>query len=106
MPSEDTTRKKDESRRDFLKTSAAVGGAVATTFTAANAVHAQGSDILKIGLIGCGGRGTGAAVNAMRACNAGIMCTRSQTICHTRYALYNSCIHFTKSARVRGSALQ
>ena len=64
MPSEDTTRKKDESRRDFLKTSAAVGGAVATTFTAANAVHAQGSDILKIGLIGCGGRGTGAAVNA------------------------------------------
>lgn len=65
MSSKDTTRKTDKSRRDFLKTSAAVGAA--TTFTAANAVHAQGSDILKVGLIGCGGRGTGAAVNAMRA---------------------------------------
>jgi predicted dehydrogenase len=28
-------------------------------------VHAQGSDQLRIALIGCGGRGTGAAVNAM-----------------------------------------
>ena len=55
------------SRREFLKTSAIAGGAVATSLTAAHPVHAQGSDILKIGLIGCGGRGSGAAVNAMRA---------------------------------------
>ena len=31
------------------------------------AAHAAGSDILKVGLIGCGGRGTGAAVNALSA---------------------------------------
>lgn len=67
MSTKDTIRKTDKSRRDFLKTSAAVGGTAATTFTAAHAVHAQGSDILKVGLIGCGGRGSGAAVNAMRA---------------------------------------
>jgi predicted dehydrogenase len=30
-------------------------------------VHAAGSDVLKVGLVGCGGRGRGAAVNAMHA---------------------------------------
>ena len=29
--------------------------------------HASGSDILQVGLVGCGGRGNGAAVNAMNA---------------------------------------
>jgi predicted dehydrogenase len=52
------------SRRDFLKTSAAVGGAVASQLGALPLVHAAGSDLIKIGLIGCGGRGTGAAENA------------------------------------------
>jgi predicted dehydrogenase len=51
------------SRRHFLKTSAA---AVAT-LTAVPAVHAAGSDVLKVGLIGCGGRGTGAAAQALNA---------------------------------------
>src|SRR5947209_14177509 len=50
-------------RRDFLQTSAALA---ATSLLASN-VHAQGSDELKIGLIGCGGRGTGAAGQALRA---------------------------------------
>ena len=30
-------------------------------------VHAAGNDVIKIGLIGCGGRGSGAAVNALGA---------------------------------------
>jgi len=52
------------SRREFLQTTAAVG---ASAFLAANA-HAQGgNDELKVGLIGCGGRGTGAAGQALRA---------------------------------------
>ena len=50
-------------RRDFLKASAA---AVAT-LSVVPAVHAAGSDILKVGLIGCGGRGTGAATQALHA---------------------------------------
>jgi myo-inositol 2-dehydrogenase/D-chiro-inositol 1-dehydrogenase len=51
------------SRRKFLQTSAAT----ATALAAAPFVHAQGNDVIRIGLIGCGGRGTGAAVNALRA---------------------------------------
>src|SRR5262245_3644801 len=53
------------SRRAFLKTSAAT--AAALTLAGAPLVHAQGNDQLKVGLIGCGGRGTGAAVDALKA---------------------------------------
>lgn len=45
-------------RRTFLKTSAAAG-LISTLGT--NFAHAQGSDVIKIGVIGCGGRGSGAA---------------------------------------------
>jgi len=51
------------SRRAFLKTTAATAAAG----LAAPAVHAGGSDVLKIGLIGCGGRGKGAAGDALKA---------------------------------------
>lgn len=57
-------------RREFLKRGGAVvaGGAVATHLTQLVApVHAAGSDSLKLGLVGCGGRGTGAASQALRA---------------------------------------
>ncbi len=53
------------SRRDFLKASAA--GAVGATLTTLPQVHAAGGDVLKVGLIGCGGRGTGAAAQALQA---------------------------------------
>jgi predicted dehydrogenase len=49
------------SRRDFLKASTA---AVAAGFTGA---YAAGSDELRVGLIGCGQRGTGAAAQALKA---------------------------------------
>lgn len=57
------------SRRDFLVSSsvAAAAGGVLAAAAVPRAVHGAGSDILKVALIGCGGRGTGAAVNAMRA---------------------------------------
>ncbi len=56
------------SRRDFLKTStAAFGTAMAANLAIGRSAHAAGSDILKVGLIGCGGRGSGAAANAMNA---------------------------------------
>ena len=53
-------------RRAFLKTAGAAGATLAVR-GAVPAVHAAGSDVLKVGLIGCGGRGTGAAVNALHA---------------------------------------
>ncbi len=56
------------SRRDFLKTStlAVAGAATAGRLLDAPPVHAAGSDLLRVGLIGCGGRGTGAAENCVR----------------------------------------
>ena len=55
-------------RRSFLRTSAALGGTAALgKFSLESRVYAAGSDVIRIGLIGCGGRGTGAAVNAMNA---------------------------------------
>ncbi|MFW6171827.1 MAG: Gfo/Idh/MocA family protein [Planctomycetota bacterium] len=57
------------SRRTFLQHSSAavMGGAIAATLGRVPTVHAAGSDQLKVGLVGCGGRGSGAAVNAMGA---------------------------------------
>jgi len=52
------------SRRNFLSRSAAVGGAA---LMLARGAHAAGSDTLRVGLVGCGDRGAGAAVNAINA---------------------------------------
>ncbi|HLY75690.1 MAG TPA: Gfo/Idh/MocA family oxidoreductase [Planctomycetota bacterium] len=50
------------SRRDFLRTTAA-----ATALSAAHIpdVHAAGGDTVQVALVGCGGRGTGAAADAL-----------------------------------------
>lgn len=55
------------SRRDFIKRSSlwVTGGAVAGGLNVARSAHACGSDEIKIGLVGCGGRGTDAAVQAL-----------------------------------------
>ncbi len=56
------------SRRTFLKTSATLaGGAALGSLELERSVHAAGRDAIRIGLIGCGGRGTEAATNAMNA---------------------------------------
>src|SRR5262245_49631240 len=57
--------RKVSTRRQFLGTSAAV--AAGAVVVGVPAVHAQGRDLLKVGLIGCGGRGTGAAAQALNA---------------------------------------
>jgi myo-inositol 2-dehydrogenase / D-chiro-inositol 1-dehydrogenase len=56
-------------RRSFLKTSTAavVGGSLVGSLGIARSAHAAGDDTIKIGLIGCGNRGTGAANQALRA---------------------------------------
>lgn len=56
------------SRRDFLKTSTtAAVGAMAGGLATGRGAHAAGDDTLKVGLIGCGGRGSGAVGNALNA---------------------------------------
>jgi predicted dehydrogenase len=53
-------------RRSFLqKTSAAAGGLALGALAVERAAHAQGSDTVKVALVGCGGRGSGAAAQAL-----------------------------------------
>lgn len=55
------------SRRRFIRNSAAlVGGAYVSSLPVSAGAYVSGSETLKIGLVGCGGRGTGAAVQALR----------------------------------------
>ncbi len=54
----------ETTRRGFV---AQAAGAAAVTASLMGRAHAAGSDILKVGLIGCGGRGTGAAEQALTA---------------------------------------
>ncbi len=64
----DPTRKHDPRpapRRTFVKSIAA--GALAGGLSLARSAHAAGSDVIRIALVGCGGRGTGAAMNALEA---------------------------------------
>ena len=58
--------KSNVSRRDFVKTGAAAAASLAFMRTG-NFAYAAGSDTIRYGLVGCGGRGTGAAVNAFEA---------------------------------------
>jgi hypothetical protein len=59
------------SRREFLKasaaTGAALGGAALFGHLGTNFAFAQGAAIIKVGVVGCGGRGTGAAGDCANA---------------------------------------
>ena len=55
----------DSNRRTFLKTSTAAATGAALTSTIAKTAHAAGSDTIRFVLIGCGGRGGGAAAQIM-----------------------------------------
>ena len=65
MNAQNNTQKSTTSRRDFLKstsgvlTGAALAGAIGTQ------AYAGESNTIKIALVGCGGRGTGAVANAL-----------------------------------------
>ncbi len=64
--------RKDNSRRDFVKkTGSAVlaGGLGINVLSARSSSHQMNTDTLKVAVIGCGGRGTGAALQATRADN-------------------------------------
>src|SRR3954465_8298595 len=62
-----THPEKTTTRREFFKTSGKIAAASALAGVALPHVHAQGSDQIRIALVGCGGRGSGAADNAMAA---------------------------------------
>ncbi len=50
-------------RRTFIQTTAAATAAIVLP----GGIHAAGSDVIRVGLVGCGGRGTGAASDCLRS---------------------------------------
>nr|MCU0874668.1 Gfo/Idh/MocA family oxidoreductase [Pirellulaceae bacterium] len=59
------TTKQVSSRREFLGNTGRIAAATAIAGLAIPRVHAAEDNTLQVALIGCGGRGTGAAVNAL-----------------------------------------
>ncbi len=57
----------DTTRRDFLVASAAAGGALAAQSLIGNVHATQNNELIRVGLVGCGGRGSGAAEQCLRA---------------------------------------
>jgi len=62
-----TDRPSPPTRREFLAASAAVSASALLSPLARGQLHAGGTDTIRVGLIGCGGRGTGAAVNCVES---------------------------------------
>jgi len=56
---------KNLTRRDFIKTTAAAS--LAAAIPGNLGLFAQGSDAIRVGVIGCGGRGTGAAIDCLNS---------------------------------------
>ncbi|MCH6552179.1 MAG: SIS domain-containing protein [Planctomycetes bacterium] len=71
------------SRREFVKASAVA--ATAGALLGAPLVHAAGSDTIRVGLIGCGGRGSGAASQALGA-DPGVVLVAMGTSLHAAMA--------------------
>ncbi len=57
----------DASRRDFLKSSSAAALTAGLVGSLSNRAYAAVDDTIKVGLVGCGGRGTGAAAQTLAA---------------------------------------
>ena len=82
----------DSSRRGFLKTSAivAAGSSLLAGLNPVRAAHVGGNDTIRIGLVGCGGRGRGAAEQALNTegpQKSWHLPTHSMTSCKALYRL-------------------
>ncbi|MEK0427285.1 MAG: Inositol 2-dehydrogenase/D-chiro-inositol 3-dehydrogenase, partial [Planctomycetota bacterium] len=72
MNLETTPASGSASRRDFIKTGTSLAAAAGLTSTLSRSVHAAQDSKIRVALIGCGGRGTGAAENALQVDNGEI----------------------------------
>ena len=62
-------KKNASSRREFLKNTGRLAGAAALVGTASTHVYAGEDNTIQTVLVGCGGRGGGAAANALSVTN-------------------------------------
>ena len=61
------TQRQKLTRRELLKSSAMAAGTLVLTGPVGSLARAQGSDAIRVGVIGCGGRGSGAAHNCVES---------------------------------------
>jgi predicted dehydrogenase len=89
-------------RRDFLKTATGiVGTTVAAGFPAI--ISAQSvTNAIKVGLVGCGGRGTGAAMQALRADDY----TELSAVADIEQGQIDKCLETLKRARTAGERVK
>ena len=67
LPNMKTSQEQLPSRREFIKTTGRLAAASALAGVAIPHVHAAEDNTIRLALIGCGGRGSGAVANAMSA---------------------------------------
>ena len=60
-----SSKNESTTRREFIKTTGKLAAVSALANVAIPAVHAAGRDMIQVALVGCGGRGGGAAANAL-----------------------------------------
>ncbi len=92
-------RRRGVSRRNFVKTTAALAAVPLAGETLLNRAWAGGTNQIRVGLIGCGGRGTGAAVNALEAAEY----TRIVALADVFSDRLNGCRNHLKSRGERGT---
>ena len=71
-------------RREFIKTTGRIAAASALAGVALPSVHAAGSDMIRVALIGCGGRGTGAANDALNSQGGAVKLVAMADVFHDR----------------------
>jgi len=69
----ETPEASTQSRRKFIGTTAAAAGAVATTLPVESYAQVAGSDKMKIGIVGTGGRGSKAVIQALNANDGAVL---------------------------------
>lgn len=93
----------DETRRDFVKKVAITSsGIMLSSLPLSAAVSLEGDDAIKVALIGCGGRGTGAASQAIKA-DSGVRLVALADVFEDRL---NNCLNTLSEAHVNSDALK
>ena len=93
---------KTSGRREFIKkgSAAIAGGTVLGTFPGKLGAYVSGSDQIKVGLIGCGNRGAGAAVQALQATKSAKLVAMGDTFRDRLDKSYNAILDNVDAAQV------
>ena len=92
----------DASRRNFLKSSSVIATAGVLASNLSKSVHAGEDNTIRVALVGCGGRGAGAAANALSVDNGEIeLVAMADVFDHKMNSCYGSLIsQFPKKVKV------